>query len=59
MSSLFTSFAAFNMNAAASLQYLFTANIWLFLLMASCIATIIINLFESIEYSVSEQQRIL
>ena len=53
------SFIAFNKNAAASLQYLFTSNIWLFLLMAGCIATIIINLSESIEYSVSDQQRIL
>ena len=56
---LWYSFVTFNINAAATLAYVFTTNGWFLLIAAAAIASVVMYLKNEVDISVHEEQQVL
>ena len=51
-------FLAFNANAFRHLVYLFSSNLWMILLLAAMVGTVVLRLKETVDTSVRDEQNI-
>ena len=56
---MWSSFVAFNINAANNFLYMLTSNFCFFFLLVGVIGTIVLQMKEEIDLSVNEEQNIL